>query len=45
MKETLLVLDLDETLLYISGRTVQIKTFEPLVKVGAGREFTISKAH
>jgi len=29
----------------VSGRTVRIETFEQLINFGAGRQFTVSKAH
>jgi len=29
----------------VSGRTVRIETFEQLINFGAGRLFTVSKAH
>ena len=29
----------------VSGQTVRIETFEQLINVGAGRQFTVSKAH
>jgi hypothetical protein len=29
----------------VSGRTVRIETFEQLITFGAGRQFTVSKAH
>ncbi len=31
--------------LCVSGRTVRIETFEQLINVSAGRQFTVSKAH
>jgi len=29
----------------VSGRTVRIETFEQLINFGAGRQFSVSKAH
>lgn len=29
----------------VSGQTVRIETFEQLINLGAGRQFTVSKAH